>query len=395
MRPTHTRESSAAPSVKAPAKSRRAKKGKAEKPKTPKLNAPLSVLTKDMTNIPVKDMEGWVNRTEDVRKKEVEKRKGYVTRPMNSFMLYRSAYAERTKQWCLQNNHQIVSSVSGESWPLEPQELRDHYNELAKTERTNHQKAHPTYKFSPSKPGSANRKRKGTDSDDEDLSDMDDPDGDWGATHGRSRNKRNRTQETSSSPFRPANSSPYHPELAWNSPIFSPDNGMHRSAWDMTNQGKPLPQAIPDGLAYNQFWHQTAPMYPNPMPSRPEDVRMRPVDSPLVPSYSLGQSLIGVPGGEHHELFQVHSHSGTPIPQEVQVDPTLLEFDHERFGEANGVGAVDHAIDPFQLGTETAGHGLDTTLSSDLNDHRGHADDDELLGAHSEFDRLMAEGHAS
>ncbi|KAF2089132.1 hypothetical protein K490DRAFT_38767, partial [Saccharata proteae CBS 121410] len=103
-------------------------------------------------------MEEWVNRPASVRRTEVEKRKGYVTRPMNSFMLYRSAYAERTKQWCLQNNHQVVSSVSGESWPLEPPEIREQYNDYAKIERINHQNAHPDYKFSPSKASTAARK---------------------------------------------------------------------------------------------------------------------------------------------------------------------------------------------------------------------------------------------
>lgn len=84
------------------------------------------------------------------------------------------------------NNHQVVSSVSGESWPLEPPEVRDFYNELAKIERTNHQMAHPDYKFSPSKPGAAgkNFKRKEVDSDDEsEPSDINDADADWGATH--------------------------------------------------------------------------------------------------------------------------------------------------------------------------------------------------------------------
>ncbi|KAF2461109.1 high mobility group box domain-containing protein, partial [Lineolata rhizophorae] len=103
-------------------------------------------------------MKAWVNRSAEVRRQEVEKRNGYITRPMNSFMLYRSAFAERTKEWCLQNNHQIVSSVSGESWPMEPPEVREMYNELAKIERLNHQAAHPDYKFSPSKAATPSKK---------------------------------------------------------------------------------------------------------------------------------------------------------------------------------------------------------------------------------------------
>ena len=166
-----------------PPRSSRKKKATAnDKNRTPKLTAPLSVLTKDMTNVPVKDMEAWVKRSVADRLAEAEKRNGYITRPMNSFMLYRSAYAERTKMWCLHNNHQVVSSVSGESWPLEPGEVREFYNELAKIERINHQNAHPNYKFSPSKPGNASassKKRSRADSGNEsEPSDLDDPD--WG-----------------------------------------------------------------------------------------------------------------------------------------------------------------------------------------------------------------------
>ncbi|KAA8908489.1 hypothetical protein FN846DRAFT_918562 [Sphaerosporella brunnea] len=142
---------------------------KPDKPKLPKLIKPLSELTQEYHDLPIRNMESWVNRSAETRWKEVEKRGGYVTRPMNSFMLYRSAFAERTKMWCLQNNHQVVSSVSGESWPLEPEEIRQKYNELARIERVNHQAAHPGYKFSPSK-ALNNRKRKGSKPDDDTAS---------------------------------------------------------------------------------------------------------------------------------------------------------------------------------------------------------------------------------
>ena len=124
---------------------------KIDKSQVPELKRPLSDLTKDYTLLPIKNMELWVTRSTEERREEAANRNGYITRPMNSFMLYRSAYAERTKLWCLQNNHQVVSSVSGASWPLEPPAIREKYNALAKLERINHQRAHPGYKFSPSK----------------------------------------------------------------------------------------------------------------------------------------------------------------------------------------------------------------------------------------------------
>ncbi|KAK6344532.1 hypothetical protein TWF696_008166 [Orbilia brochopaga] len=142
---------------------------KAEKPKVPKLDKPLSELTKTYLDLPLRDMERWVHRSVEERRKEVAKRDGHVARPMNSFMLYRSAFAERTKMWCLQNNHQVVSSVSGASWPLEPAWVREKYNELARIERINHQAAHPGYKFSPSKnlPPPPRRRKTPSDAEDE------------------------------------------------------------------------------------------------------------------------------------------------------------------------------------------------------------------------------------
>ncbi|KAF3904346.1 hypothetical protein AA313_de0205560 [Arthrobotrys entomopaga] len=171
--PVHSENGSSESDSKSDAKSKRKRKpptvGKGEKPKIPKLDKPLSELTKDLVDLPIRDMERWVRRSVEERRREVEKRDGHVARPMNSFMLYRSAFAERTKQWCLQNNHQVVSSVSGASWPLEPAWIREKYNELARIERINHQAAHPGYKFSPSKnqPPPVRRRKTSLDGDDE------------------------------------------------------------------------------------------------------------------------------------------------------------------------------------------------------------------------------------
>lgn len=115
------------------------------------LTAPLSELTKSLSHTKVRDMTSYVNRPIDERLREVEAKKGKVSRPMNCFMLYRSAYAQRTKEYCAQTNHQVVSRIAGESWAIEPPHIRDHYENLASIERENHKKAHPEYKFTPSK----------------------------------------------------------------------------------------------------------------------------------------------------------------------------------------------------------------------------------------------------
>lgn len=116
----------------------------------PELTQLLSKLTKDLQDHPIKDMAGWVHRPAAVRLSESSKRNGYVTRPMNSFFLYRLAYADRTKAWCARNDHPVISAVSGHSWPLEPKHIREKYTALATIERKNHRETYPDYKFSPS-----------------------------------------------------------------------------------------------------------------------------------------------------------------------------------------------------------------------------------------------------
>jgi HMG (high mobility group) box len=265
-----------------------------------------------MTDVPVRDMAAWVNRPVDERLEEAKKRKGYITRPMNSFMLYRSAYAERTKAWCAENNHQVVSSVSGESWPLEPPEVREFYNDLAKVERANHQNAHPDYKFSPAKPGLAGRKRRGTgDSDDESPDSDDDPDADWGSSHKRTKNRR------------PGRDAGYPARSRATAGDGSFDDGYARSTWEANNLGRPLPSAIGHHNLYgNQYYQTQVQPHPYMMPGV-EDVKFTTDMQGYGPST---QSLIGLPGQSHYELQALHSQSSTPIPvgAESQVDPMLL-----------------------------------------------------------------------
>lgn len=125
----------------------------------PPITAPLSELTKHMTHIAIKNIEEYVQRPIEVRRLQ-SKKSGKIPRPMNSFMLYRSAYAERIKQWCAQNNHQVVSRVSGQSWPLEPPKVREYYERCAVLERDNHQRAHPEYKFAPNKAPAPPKKKR-------------------------------------------------------------------------------------------------------------------------------------------------------------------------------------------------------------------------------------------
>lgn len=286
-------------------------------------------------------MEEWVNRPAEVRLKEVEKRKGYVTRPMNSFMLYRSAFAERTKLWCLQNNHQIVSSVSGESWPLEPPQVREQYNEYARIERDNHQKAHPGYKFSPSKAQGLNRKRKGVSEggDEEEPSDLEDLDADWRPS-AEKKSKAKQVKRIGRDAGYPANSAPQ--DLLGMMPLESNTN-LNRSSYQATNPGKPLPIAMVSQDLYGQYLQTT--IHPNINGHNIEDVRFRKTDSPSM-NYGPAQPIIGLPGARHYELLDQHpNNDAPPTLREPQVDPQLLAYDDDCLGPPNGLGSTQQYKD--------------------------------------------------
>lgn len=169
----------------AQAKCKRAQKEKSSSQgRVARMEKPLSELAKNCKEVPVDDIQAYVNRPIEVRLKEVAEGKepGKIKRPMNSFMLYRKAYQHITKYWCEKNNHQVVSQVCGDSWPLEPDSVKRQFSDWAQIERHNHQSAHPGYKFSPSKPGTVkvSKRRSSTnlitdDSDSEDRSFKDFP----------------------------------------------------------------------------------------------------------------------------------------------------------------------------------------------------------------------------
>jgi hypothetical protein len=288
-------------------------KAKPNKQELRKLTVPLSELGEGYDHIPVRDMSVWVNRSIHERRQEVERRNGYITRPMNSFMLYRAAYAERTKIWCLQNNHQVVSKTTGSSWPMESAQVREQYEGFAKLERDNHAIAHPGYKFSPSKANSAAKKKKkkmaeASDTD-SDPSDLDDFDYKWEPSANR-KNKsiaRKRSEREASLPATTA-------ALALSS---------NHSAYQVTNPGKPLPAGI-DGSSDDFFgqYYQTT-IHPNPTMANVEDVTVRMTDAPGGGGLQMeNNALTGIPGGWHEELFQ-SSHACTPMPMDENVDPFL------------------------------------------------------------------------
>lgn len=305
-------------------------KVKAEK-KVAKLDKPLSELTKDWKHVPVADIDAYVNRSAEERRREVEQGKipGKVKRPMNSFMLYRKAYQNRTKDWCLQNNHQVVSQVCGDSWPLEPGEVKEQFNEWARIERQNHQNAHPGYKFSPSKPGKPSAKRKPS----EDLSeesDLDDFDWQGGSTR-RQAKKQRPTPRPDQSVVYPTTRSAYHYSSRDNS-VESNHGGYNQSSFQASNPGRPTPaQYNQASLNQGEYYQQS--IQKNPAIPCAEDVIIRKATAPGM------QPLTSIPGGHDFDMMNPYPQYDLPPGPEHKVDHSLMGHDHHKY---NGASYGEH-----------------------------------------------------
>jgi hypothetical protein len=243
-------------------------------------------------------------------------------------MLYRSAYAERTKAWCAANNHQVVSSVSGASWPMEPQEVRDFYNELAKIERFNHQKAHPEYKFSPAKPG--DRKRKGTAEPDDSTRAIDDPDADWAASH-RVRTKL-RVERDASHLSREVPA-----EIPSEAPRSTPDIHYGRHAW-VSNTMQALPVPIDQSIISAQSHY-----YQPALPVNLAHDGIAPYHQLDPTEFLQSSGFVGLPGASHHELLQLHEgvHDHGPPVMEAPIDPILLPYENQLPANLANMSAVN------------------------------------------------------
>ncbi|KFY16739.1 hypothetical protein V492_01129 [Pseudogymnoascus sp. VKM F-4246] len=295
-----------------------------------KLDQPLSELTREWTHVPVVDIDAYVNRSTEIRRQEVEEGKnpGKVKRPMNSFMLYRKAYQNRTKSWCLQNNHQVVSQVCGDSWPLEPDSVRAQFNEWARIERQNHQNAHPGYKFSPAKAGTAKAaKRKASVSDEESgLEDFD-----WEGGRGTRAVKRQRlTPKPSHTPPAQFQTQPYYGfDLDSRGSSIEPGMGgsFHSSTYHASNPGRNVPEPYRPNIPDGQYWQQE--VVPNMRNPNIHDVILRRTRGPgtnVAPPPPVYQQEYYHHGVMNGGIAQ-NPYNGYQDEPEAKIDPSLMGHD--------------------------------------------------------------------
>jgi hypothetical protein len=323
--------------LKTPRVRRRPKTAKADKGSKIDLPAPLSQLTEQLHHVPIKDMEAWVNRSADVRHREAQK-KGKIARPMNSFMMYRSAYANRVKEWCAQNNHQFVSQISGVSWPREPPEIREKYELLALVERDNHQKAHPEYKFAPNKTQTPPRKKRANN---DNGSDVDKAGYRLGSTASPNPHKLMKLK----SEFDSRESTPYDQDT------YFPES--YHPQWSMPI-GRPLPSRL---MAPHEQQHHGA-YYMNAHGSFSNMIRSsedshaaaRPTGYVINNGYSTSTSLASIPGSINQELLRPYGSNSSAA--------STSSSNSGNNNHSNGIAVTrmdDSQLDPQLLTSHQAG----------------------------------------
>lgn len=351
--------------------------------KTKTLSGPLSELTKDMTNIQIKDTEAWVNRSVENRREEAKK-DNFVKRPSNSFILYRSAYADRARAWEKSPNHQKISSLAGESWAMEPPKIRKQFDAWAKVERENHAKAFPDYKFQPQTAKATNRKRKGRGGDSEE--ELSDNDSDYAyVPNGAGRSLK---PKKSKRPYRDTSYTPSGTSVDEYDPNgFDAADLFHASSYQRNNPGKPLPAPLNQQALHNQYYQTTS--RPNQRMAHlghVEDVFVHPIDGP--PGYHQpAPPVIGIPGGYHHELEGKES-GHQMLSSNSQLDPMLASYDqsHPRYSGTSGNEHVNQMMSGF--GTGQSGEYQTPAYSPVLNDFESeHGDTEPEMGSDEWFAR--------
>ena len=293
-------------------KSNRVEKSSARKKKdrkTPKkmieIDRAISEITKDSV-IEVCDIEAWVHRPLEVRQAEIEagKQPGKIKRPMNAFMLYRKAYQNRAKDHWKHHNHQIISQVCGDSWNLESELIRNQFNEWAKIERDNHQRAHPGYKFTPAKPnkpaGRGSREREFGE-DDSDLEDFD-----WNGA----RNRNRKLMGDPDADYQPPRSMAYGAAPSTYGLMNNLRGQMglpqhHQSHFDYANPGKPMQMPYDQHTLRGQYYEATTQMHAahSQLQGGVDELMMRKASIPSMASSSSLNYQQQQQQHQHHPMY--------------------------------------------------------------------------------------------
>ncbi|KAJ5935412.1 hypothetical protein N7466_004959 [Penicillium verhagenii] len=262
------------------------------------IDEPFSISTAHMTNIPIRDMHAWAHRPAEERHEQA-RQKNKIPRPMNAFMMYRSAYAERAKAFLHQNNYQFVNSWIAASWDIETEDLKNYYRDIASLESKNHHFVHPQYKFSPN---------------------------------------RGPVVAAVAEPVAPSHPGPFvadHGSPAWSDLDYAPSQASfhersHSLPTDVVYHSRsttPM-NSIQEMSSFGQ------PVWSGGYPMQNYNTALQMMTTPYEDMYqghrrwTVSNGLNGLPGGSHHDLLQPHHNDAISgrVSVEGSLDPQVLSY---------------------------------------------------------------------
>ncbi|KAK2609043.1 hypothetical protein QQS21_002413 [Conoideocrella luteorostrata] len=114
----------------------------------PTIDKALSEFSKQYPGYVV-DPEAYAHRTVQERQQKYNKEQR-ISRPLNSYMLYRKAYQQVARKVIRRDQQQFASQIVGTSWTkLEGNEVKSWFKNLAKVDHRMHHEAFPAYKYTP------------------------------------------------------------------------------------------------------------------------------------------------------------------------------------------------------------------------------------------------------
>lgn len=293
---------------------------------------PMSVTAAHLVHIPIRDMHAYAHRSAEERREEVET-KNKISRPMNAFMMYRSAYAERAKALINQRNYQVVNSAIADSWAVETEEIKNHYRDMANIEKGNHQRTFPEYKFKPNRgPAVAAVAAPGS------------------------------PPPTINGPFMD------HSSPAWSSSDLDYPNSVHDQTGSFSIDPSYInrsntPTSYQDLGASGYMtpsWHgymgsSCSTIQPSSLhdgTSHAEDMHFHRSTLPAQEiKYGMSNGLNGLPGGSHYDLLQPQPN--TPFSGRINpdgsLDPQMLNYDAESGAQMNLAPAFPAVPNPYPV----------------------------------------------
>lgn len=332
------------------------------------MTVPFTLLDYDWGDVPLKAVNERAKWSEEKRRVQSTKKNGGLGRPMNNFMLYRAAWADRCKHYFKITNHQKVSKILGHSWRLESAALKEEWSNLAKGESENHKTHLPEYKYQPSKPAT---KRDQDDSDMDDYGIDGDPDGEYvppGYRHRQTRRLPPRDVQQA-------------PAMHYGQDTYGHQVDLNGNGWsyDYAQQTQPVQysQVQPYPLQNSQYLTTgTHHQWQHPV----EEMRM--MNATPASTYSATHGLVGLPGGQAQEILS-NSRTQTPLQQFQQPQVS------GNFVDQNAAVYPDHGFNQQAETVLPTGADQNTHFEDALGDIDGHGGSQGLVGDENWLDPAL------